>query len=640
VAAALDHIHAKGMLHRDMKPGNIFLDGFLKPYLGDFGIAKVVDESGGLAKEETLTATKMAVGTPEYMAPELFKPRSKPDGRADQYALAVTVYEMLAGDKPFKGDRAHIIVEHSGLPVPPLAGKVPGLPQRLYLAVEKSLAKKAEDRFATCSEFAAAVLEEVSVLPPEPDTVRLLCPSCKNILKLPQRAAGRTGRCPRCQAAMDVAADLGSLWLEAEERGGEAMVPAPSQAPPAVREQTQPEKRSASPAWNGRRRAAAAVAVAVATVVGVILLQRFLSQQRSVAIPRAAPATTSATRNEQAREAAQHAAELRRLQTALEEARAVAQSTSNANQRLQRAIDEARTSQAALASKADELQMALDEAQKSLVAATGRADGLAMKQDGLTTDVRRLSEALSTPDALTNSIGMRFRLCRSGTFPMGDATGNSDEEPLHVVAITKPFYIGMYEVTNSQWMRVMGEVPSTWKDADQPVANVTWDDVNEFCRRLSALSEEQGAGRVYRLPTEAEWEYACRAGTTTRWSFGDDKSRLVEYAWVGRQAERQTHPVGQKKPNGWGLYDMYGNVWEWCSDWYDENYYATSPAVDPQGPASGGSRRVDRGGASGVDAVISRSAFRHSNEPRHRHDILGFRVVLSSSGTAEAAAAR
>ncbi|MFM7290597.1 MAG: serine/threonine-protein kinase, partial [Planctomycetia bacterium] len=115
VAAALDHIHSRGILHRDVKPGNIFLDGFLKPALGDFGIAKVVDDSGGLAKEQTLTATKMAVGTPEYMAPELFKPRSQLDGRVDQYALAVTVYEMLCGEKPFTGSTAHIVVEHSSL---------------------------------------------------------------------------------------------------------------------------------------------------------------------------------------------------------------------------------------------------------------------------------------------------------------------------------------------------------------------------------------------------------------------------------------------------------------------------------------------------------------------------------------------
>ena len=220
VAAALDHIHTKGMLHRDVKPGNVFLDGFLKPYLGDFGIAKVVDESGGLAKEQTLTATTAALGTPEYMAPELFRPASLPDGRIDQYALAVTVYEMVSGEKPFKGNVENIVVEHATIPVPPIHRKCPGLSRNLSTVLERGLAKNAKDRFATCSEFAAAVLAELAALPPEPDTVRLLCPECKNILKLRQAAAGKSGTCPRCQAAIDVADDLGSLWLESENRSG------------------------------------------------------------------------------------------------------------------------------------------------------------------------------------------------------------------------------------------------------------------------------------------------------------------------------------------------------------------------------------------------------------------------------------
>ncbi|MFM9196371.1 MAG: protein kinase domain-containing protein, partial [Planctomycetia bacterium] len=219
VAEALDRIHARRMLHRDVKPGNIFLDGFLKPYLGDFGIAKVVDDSGGLQKEQTLTATKMAVGTPEYMAPELFKPRSQLDGRVDQYALAVTVYERLGGETPFTGSTAHIIVEHASRPVPPLERRCPGLPRSVCEAVHRALAKKPEERFGTCGEFAEAVLLDLKPLAAEADTVRLLCPSCKNILKLPNRAAGRSGKCPRCQTALDVAADLGRLWLESEERG-------------------------------------------------------------------------------------------------------------------------------------------------------------------------------------------------------------------------------------------------------------------------------------------------------------------------------------------------------------------------------------------------------------------------------------
>jgi len=219
IAAALDHIHVRGMLHRDVKPGNIFLDGFLTPYLGDFGIAKVVDDVGGLTTDQTLTSTHLTVGTLEYMAPELFRTQAELNGRVDQYALAVTVYEMLAGEKPFTGSTAHIIVEHSSLPVPPLAAKVPGLPAPLCAAVEKGLAKNPFERFSTCGAFAAAVVAELATLPTEPDTVRLLCPGCKNILKLPEKAAGKTGRCPRCKESMDVAADLGSLWLESEERG-------------------------------------------------------------------------------------------------------------------------------------------------------------------------------------------------------------------------------------------------------------------------------------------------------------------------------------------------------------------------------------------------------------------------------------
>jgi formylglycine-generating enzyme required for sulfatase activity len=196
------------------------------------------------------------------------------------------------------------------------------------------------------------------------------------------------------------------------------------------------------------------------------------------------------------------------------------------------------------------------------------------------------------------------------------------------VTLTKPFYIGVYEVTNAQWKRVMGTVPSRWKGADLPVGNVGWDDANEFCRRLSALPEEKQAGRVYRLPTEAEWEYACRAGTTTKWSFGDDESRLGDYAWFDGNSGNGTHPVGKKKPNAWGLFDMHGNVTEWCNDWLGD--YAKGAVTDPQGPSQG-SHRVYRGGSWLYTAGDCRSAFRWI-VPSLRIGILGFRLALSPSG--------
>ena len=157
-----------------------------------------------------------------------------------------------------------------------------------------------------------------------------------------------------------------------------------------------------------------------------------------------------------------------------------------------------------------------------------------------------------------------------------------------------------------------------------PVETVSWNDAVEFCRRLSAMPAERAARRVYRLPTEAEWEYACRAGTTTRWWCGDDEAGLADVAWFNKNAGGVTHAVGEKKSNAWGLYDMVGNVPQWCSDWFSENNYRQSPTVDPVGPTAG-SRRVHRSGGVG-SASGCRSAFRYSHEPAARYD-MGFRVV-------------
>ena len=196
------------------------------------------------------------------------------------------------------------------------------------------------------------------------------------------------------------------------------------------------------------------------------------------------------------------------------------------------------------------------------------------------------------------------------------------------VTLTKPFYIGVYEVTNAQWKQVIAEGVSYWKDPQLPVHGVTWDEANEFCRLLSALPDEKQAGRVYRLPTEAEWEYACRAGTTTEWCFGDDESKLGDYAAYGGNSSRP-HQVGKKQSNAWGLFDMHGNVQEWCSDWM--GFLTDRAAVtDPQGPPQG-PFRVARGGSWDYPAWFCRSADRGSYDPSPRSRNLGFRLALSPS---------
>ena len=167
-----------------------------------------------------------------------------------------------------------------------------------------------------------------------------------------------------------------------------------------------------------------------------------------------------------------------------------------------------------------------------------------------------------------------------------------------------------------------------------PVENVSWDDAVEFCRKLSEMPEEKAAGRTYRLPSEAQWEYACRAGSTGRYSFSSggsgiskeyDEKALSDYGWFGDNAGGMTHAVGLKRANAWGLYDMHGNVWEWCQDWYDKEYYAKSPTDDPAGPP-GGSHRVNRGGSWDNLAWRCRSAVRDNYGPGDRGDDLGFRV--------------
>ena len=237
----------------------------------------------------------------------------------------------------------------------------------------------------------------------------------------------------------------------------------------------------------------------------------------------------------------------------------------------------------------------------------------------------------------TNSTGIKFVMIPAGSFMMGSAItalevaikygGKSnwyrDEYPRHKVTITIPFYLGTTEITQSQWKRVMGSSPSYFQDCgmDCPVEQVSWDDVQEFVKKLNEL---EGSTK-YRLPTEAEWEYACRAGSTTRFFYGNDKDKLGEYAWNKQNSENQTHPAGQKKSNAWGLYDMYGNVWEWCQDWYDKGYYSRSPERDPKGSSS--KERVIRGGSWNNGANVLRSAERHNSEPDLRYYSIGLRIA-------------
>jgi formylglycine-generating enzyme required for sulfatase activity len=252
------------------------------------------------------------------------------------------------------------------------------------------------------------------------------------------------------------------------------------------------------------------------------------------------------------------------------------------------------------------------------------------------------------PRERTNALGMKFVRIEPGVFLMGspdpDSDAYGDQKPRHRVQISKAFDLGIHEVTQGQYQAVMGENPSRFKGSDNlPVERVSWLDAVNFCNKLSEREggkpyyRVQGAdvtidgGSGYRLPTEAEWECACRAGTSTRYSFGDDPAALRDYAWYDANSEAKTHPVGQKHPNAWGLFDMHGSVWEWCFDGYAEDYYNQRVLVDPAG-ASTTSARLFRGGSWRDEPRNCRSALRNRVPPDYRHDNLGFRLARVQSG--------
>lgn len=225
--------------------------------------------------------------------------------------------------------------------------------------------------------------------------------------------------------------------------------------------------------------------------------------------------------------------------------------------------------------------------------------------------------------------GVRLEMVylQSGSFQMRSPYGKSrrkdGEGPVHRVELDG-FWIGKFQVTQAQYRTVMGTNPSGFKGDNRPVEMVSWDDAMEFCRKLS-----QKTGKTFTLPTEVQWEYACRAGTSTRYYFGDDGTLLGEYAWYSKNSNRETHPVGQKKPNAWGLYDMHGNVMEWCLDWFDDDYYSQSLRRNPAGTNTG-SYRVYRGGNWNYAPDYSRSAYRNGGLPGIRGTILGFRLAAPS----------
>ena len=413
---------------------------------------------------------------------------------------------------------------------------------------------------------------------------------------------------------MNVAKDLGALWLPSEEEGIAAVAGGDSKPilpfTPVSSVGQGWRWPQVDPAVLGSAWAASAVALlVVGYLFGGQLNTGSLKKQLSLA-------QQGGQQEKSAREQAE--SELKKL---------VTQQTQGAWER-QKLEDENERLTAELAT-AQELQkkatVAMEEMEQKLAM---RAAAPPVAPPAAPPPAAPLPAGSIPAETQPNGIGMEMKLIPAGKFQMGEV-GSAV-----AVTLTRPFWLGKTEVTQGQWEQVMGTKPWSGSGgksaADLPATNVNWTDATEFCKKLT--QRERGTGKLpaneeYRLPTEAEWEYACRAGTTTKYSFGDDESKLGDFAWFSGNSGNAAHKVGTKQANPWGLYDMHGNIWEWCSDWYDGKL---AGGADPAGPG-GGSNRVHRGGSWRNGPVYCRSANRSFFVPSHRIDCLGFRVARSQS---------
>lgn len=561
VAEALDFVHGQRHIHRDIKPGNILFDAQGHAYISDFGVAKVLSANQSDVVRTVHTRTGFVLGTPQYMAPEMVLGQPF-DGRVDQYALAVTVYEQVSGRFPFDGPTGGVILmKQTTEQPPPLTNLVPGVPEELAAAVMRALAKDPRQRFPDCRTLARAILQDVR--PPRQRT------GVSVARTTPQPEAPPTADArPRSFAAGLLLIGLslsilfgllvlGLLWL-----GGR----------PVPRSGTGPEQASHSDPLS------AAVIAKPATP----RQEEKAWQPDSKPAPRPEPAPGPAPVPQPI------------------EAKRIAKSVDLELVR----IPAGNFWMGSLPGEANRITPDEFRHEVEIIRDVFMAK--------YTVTVRQFREFIRDADYRTEAE-------RDGQGGFGyNATIKGIEGP-------KPHYT---------WRS-----PGWMQGDEHPVVNVTWNDAEAFCKWLSAKE-----GKSFRLPTEAEWEYACRAGTSTAYYSGDAVGSLEGMANLADFSfQRQlpgvpnplpwndgypfTGPVGQFKPNRFGLHDMHGNVWQWCSDWYDPHYYETSPRQDPQGPIAGVDR-VNRGGSFGNPPSVCRSAYRGHSTPQHRHCILGFRVVL------------
>jgi len=619
-ALGLQHAHEEGLVHRDIKPHNLMLsrkgDKATVKIL-DFGLAKAAREE---KVEGGLTATGQALGTPDYIAPEQILDAPTADIRADIYSLGGTLYYLLTGHPPFQAKSLYDLYQaHISRDADPLNLVRPEVPAELAALVAKMMAKEPSRRFQTPGEVAQA-----------------LTPFFKKgnaALKIPQADISQAGPASAgrsvaeaVSAATQLETDSDRLKVRPKKAAGPSGAESRWESMIDFREAESTKEAEPEVAPRGRP-----PWVWSSVVVGVLMLGFFATWLGGVFKVKTSDGVIVLENVPKDSEILVDGDKVNVTWPGLGkplEIRAVP-----GQHKVEVKKDGFTTFGEVVTIKTDESEevavrleplVVVRPEPKKEVAPEPIPDKVPERKTEVV--VPQPANAVpNEPKEITNSIKMKLVLIPSGEFLMGsphsDGDAGDSARPQHRVKITRPFYLGATEVTQRQYQAVMGQNPSKFKfkgSDNLPVEQVTWSKAMAFCDKLCELEEGQLAGARYRLPTEAEWEYACRAKSPARYSFGDDPAGLGEYAWFVGNAGLRTHPVGQKRPNAFGLFDMHGNVWEWCFDGRDgpeDDFYKRSPVDDPVCPGWRGSLRQFRGGSWRDDPRPARSATRACDGP-------------------------
>ena len=684
-ALGLQHAHERGMVHRDVKPDNLIFStegkkGVVKVL--DFGLAKLTREG---QTDSGLTREGQMLGTPDYIAPEQIRDAQSADIRADIYSLGCTFYFLLTGGPPFRGEHLWDVYQaHFSIDAGPLNLVRPEVPVELAAVVAKMMAKEPRRRFQTPGEVAQALAPffKTGSVGARVSNVQALQ------VRLP---AGKPESPAKGSVPTQPATNLEPAAASPVKKTAAKAHPEPQWESLIEFKETEPAKVPAPdvavlkrpiPRWLLPAVAAGVLVVGLAVAWGVILRVKTANGMiELVNLPKDAevlvdgdeaavtwpgggkPAVITVTAGKR-----RILVKKDGLEISGDELTVKAEGIEKFTVRLVPPV----------------------KPPNELPKTEGADSTRTAKKDGLP-DARPRVATTSSRESITNSVGMRLVLIPAGEFMMGmtpDAIRDLRElqnagwfdpqfraAPKHRVTLTKPRLMGATEVTVGQFRKFVeatgymtdAEQPGlgnssaktidakvtarmktmTWRAPgyavtdDSPVTQVTWKDAVAFCNWLSAQEllkpcYQQDAkdgwsllatGEGYRLPTEAEWEYACQAGSTKEPTSADGFAWLEEHAWFNRNQHGGAMPVATKSPNAFGLFDMRGNVFEWCHDWYRHDYYPQSPPSDPLGPSTG-DVRVQRGGGWSYSAIECHSWFRTNCPPSFRKDNLGFRVVL------------